>query len=150
MQFIGAQLVDQPDAPPLLPHVEQNAPSFPLDLCHGGGKLLPAVTAQRTKGISCQTLRMHAAQDLLAIANLSFDQGDMMLSIEPVHKTVCPEITIFCGHLDNCLTVYQLLMTFAVVLQIPYCDKGHIPLSCKRRQFRRAHHRSILAHNLTA
>lgn len=41
LQLVGAQLVDQTDAAPFLPEIEQDAPSLPFNLRHGRGKLPP-------------------------------------------------------------------------------------------------------------
>ena len=66
LQPIGAQLVDQANAAPFLPHIEQHAPAAcPGFICHrlqGSIKLRPAIAFETAENIASQTFGMQADQ----------------------------------------------------------------------------------------
>src|SRR5699024_1288902 len=88
LELIGAELVDQSDAPAFLTHIEKNSSSLGINLFHGSGQLLSAVAAQRTKYISGEAFGMDAAENILSVTDFSFYQSDMMLTVQPVHISV--------------------------------------------------------------
>ena len=116
LKLIGTQLVDQTDAPAFLPHIKQDAPAFFFDLCHGGGQLLAAIATQRTKCISCQAFRVDAAQNILSIANVTFYQCNVMLSVQAAHKTISSEGAILGGQVHCRHLIDQFIVTLAVLL----------------------------------
>ena len=116
LKFIGTQFVDQTDAPAFLPHIEQDTPAFFFDLCHGSGQLLAAVTTQRAKCISCQAFRVDAAQNILSIANVTFYQCNVMLSVQAAHKTISSEGAILGGQVHRRHLIDQFIVTLAVLL----------------------------------
>ena len=78
-------------------HIEEDAPSLLLDLGHGGGQLLAAVTAEGTEGVAGEALGVNPAEDVLAVTDVPLDQGDVVLAVETVHKAVGDELAVFGG-----------------------------------------------------
>ena len=97
LQLVGPELVDQADAPPFLAHIQEDAPSLLLDLGHGGGQLLAAVTAEGAEGVAGEALGVDPAEDVLAVADVPLDQGDVVLSVQAVHEAVGDELAVFGG-----------------------------------------------------
>src|SRR5690606_42077523 len=79
LQLVGAKLVQQPDAAPLLLHVEDHAPALPLYLLHGHGQLIAAVAPHRTEYVARHALRVHADEHRLILPPLPFDEGEVRL-----------------------------------------------------------------------
>ena len=68
------EFVDKADAASFLAHVQENPPSFFVDLGQGGCQLFAAVAAAGTEGIAGQAFRMNTAEEIFAVADFSFDE----------------------------------------------------------------------------
>ena len=75
---VGPQLVDQANPSALMPGgVNEDTGAVGRDETQCQPELYPTVTAERTKGVAGQTLRVEADQDILSILYLAQDQGDI-------------------------------------------------------------------------
>ena len=86
LQLVGAQLVEQPDAAPLLAEVEQHAPALGLDHRQRRLELLAAVAAQRVEDIAGEALGVHAHEHVLRSLDVALDERDVVLAVE--HRAV--------------------------------------------------------------
>ena len=93
---------------------------------------------------------MDSAKHILAITDIALYQCYMMLAIQQIDEAIRHKITVFRGHFNSCLLLYQLFMAFAVILQIPNGNEFDIPLLCQLHQLRRTHHGTILTHDFAA
>ena len=150
LELIGPELVDEADAPALLAHVEEHAPPLPLDLPHGGGKLLAAVAAQGAEGVAGEALGVDPAEHVLTVPQVPLHQGHMVLAVEAVHKAVGHEIAVLGGHLGHCHLIHQLVVALAVVLQVLDGDEGETVALRELHELGSAHHGAVLPHDLAA
>ena len=67
LQLVGADLVHEADAAPLLAHVEDDAAALGGDARHGGVQLLAAVAAPRAEHVAREALGVHAHERRLAV-----------------------------------------------------------------------------------
>ena len=93
---------------------------------------------------------MDPAQHVLSVADVPLHQGHMMLAVQAVHIAIGGEVPVFGGHVDGGLPVHQLLVAFAVLLQVLDGDKGQAKALCQFHQLGGAHHGAVLPHDLAA
>ncbi len=65
LELVGAQLVEQADAAPLLGEVEQDSPALALDHRERRRKLLAAVAAHAVEDVAREALAVHADEHVL-------------------------------------------------------------------------------------
>ena len=94
LERVGADLVHQPDAPPLLVEIEQHAAALLDDLLHGRVQLPAAVAPRGMKQVAGQTRGVHAGEHVLPVANLSADEGDVRLSGKGVLEHTDVELAV--------------------------------------------------------
>src|SRR5919106_1741768 len=82
LQFIGVNFCREPDAAPFLPHVNQNAAAFLLDLLKRRMQLISTVASARSENVSGKTLAVDAHQGWFAFVDAAFHQREMMLAVE--------------------------------------------------------------------
>ena len=97
MQGVGAELVEKPDSAPLLAHIQQDSAPLLFDLRQRGRQLLAAVTAQRAKRVARQAFGVHAAEHVFPVADVAFDQRNVMFAVEQVAVAVGLEIAVLRG-----------------------------------------------------
>ena len=135
---------------PFLAHIQEDAPSLLLDLGHGGGQLLAAVTAEGAEGVAGEALGVDPAEDVLAVADVPLDQGDVVLSVQAVHEAVGNELAVFGGQFHRSDPIYQLFMALTIVLQVPNGDELDVVPFGQLCQLRSTHHGAVLPHDLAA
>ena len=150
LQLIGTELVDESDAAAFLTHVQEHTAPFLLDLRHGGGELLAAVAAQRAEGVTGETFGMHAHEHVLAIGNVALDEGNVMLAVEIVDKTISGEIAVLRRHFHAGSLLNKIFVGLAIVLQILDGDEAEAPFLRQVGKLGGAHHGAVFAHDLTA
>ena len=72
----------QPDPAAFLPHINQNAAAFLLDLSERRVELVSTVASARAENVSGETLAVDAHQRWFVLVDLAFHQREMMLAIE--------------------------------------------------------------------
>src|SRR5438034_673426 len=75
LDLVGAQLVEEPNAPPLLPHVHEHAATFALDDGEGLVELRAAIAAPGAEDVAGETLGMHAHEHGLLRPHIAHDEG---------------------------------------------------------------------------
>ena len=150
LQLVGAQLVHQPDAPPFLAHVQYHPAPLGFYLGHSRGQLLAAIAAQAAEGVAGQTFGMYAHQHVGAITDVPFHQGHMVFAIQLVHEGVRAKRSVARGHGRVGYFHHMAFVLLAVVLQRLDGDELQIESPGKLDQLGRAHHGTVLAHNLAA
>ena len=93
---------------------------------------------------------MHAAQDILAVPDLSFDQRDVMLAGNIIDVAEHLETAVGCRQVSGSFLYDVLLVHPQVILQLPDRDEFHIILFGQLPQRRRPHHRPVFGHDLAA
>src|SRR5437773_9592118 len=84
LELIRFDLVDEPDTPTLLPHVEDYPPIHFRDLPHSLVKLFATITPQRAKSVPSKTLRVESHWDIFLLENVPVNQGCMLFSVKIV------------------------------------------------------------------
>src|SRR5262249_37725792 len=82
LQLVGLQLVEEADAPSLLCHVEKYTAVLGRYAFERLFELLAAVAAKRVKHVPGEALGVDADEDVLRACDVTFDQGDVVLSGE--------------------------------------------------------------------
>ena len=93
---------------------------------------------------------MHAHEHVLPIADVAFDQRDVVLAVELVHVAVCAELAVLGGEQRACLAGHEVVVVLAVALQLLDRDDRQVVALCHAEQLGRAHHRAVVAHDLAA
>ena len=150
LEGVGLQLVQQADAPALLPHVEEYAPALPFNLGHGGGQLLAAVAPQGAEAVAGEALGVNPAQHISAVPNVPLYQGHVVLPVEPVSIAVGGELAVPGGQAGDRHLLHQLLVPLAIGLKIPDGDEFQPPLLRLLLELGGAHHGAVVPHDLAA
>ena len=82
LEVVGAELVHEADAPPLLAHVDDDAAPLLVDPLQGRLELVAAVAAQRPEDVAGQALGVDADEDVLLPGDVPSDQGDVLAVVE--------------------------------------------------------------------
>ena len=77
-QAVGAQLVDQADAAPLLREVDQQAVSVLRDLRDGAAQLVAAIAAQASQEVAGEAFGVQPRQHRAIARRLADDDGKML------------------------------------------------------------------------
>ena len=136
LQLVGAQLVEQADAPAFLGHVEQHAPAFLLDAFQAACQLLAAVAAHGIEHVAGQALRVHAHEHVLLAGDVALDQGQMLLVVEQALVAVGDEIPQLRGHLHDGHRPHQLLVAPPVADEVGHGDHLQAVVPAVRRSGR--------------
>src|SRR5688500_3972492 len=79
LEGVGADLVDDADAAPLLQLVDDGAPTLALDELHGAVELAAAVALRRAEDVARQALRVDARERRLLQPHLALEEDDELL-----------------------------------------------------------------------
>ena len=83
LQRVGFELAQKADAAALMPsHIYEDSPPLRLDCPKRTVQLKPTVAALGMEYIPRETLRMHADEDVLALADPPLDECDVLGAIE--------------------------------------------------------------------
>src|SRR6185369_13819954 len=149
LQRVGFQLVDKPDAPPFLPHIEDNPPAGTINHCHGTVQLLAAVTPAAPEDIAGHALGMNPDQNRFVGRNIAFDQGKMFQLVHIVEEGHSSEISAVNGrdrHL--CSTAHQRFILHPVSDEIGNGTDLQAMLDGKLPQLRHSRHCAVVVHDL--
>src|SRR5262249_41098509 len=82
LQVVSANLMGQPDAPPLIAaNVDQDSPAFGGQPVLGKSQLRPTVAAAGAEHVPGQALRVDTDQDVLAVADVTENGCDDFTSV---------------------------------------------------------------------
>ena len=147
MQFISAELVREPDAAPLLAHVEEDTRALAVDPLEGGLELLAAIAALGAEHVPREALRMHPDEPR-ASAGGALDECDVMVSVHEAlvhHDPERPEAgrKPRYGHpLD------EPLVEVAIPDQVPDRDQRQLVASGEAQELPAVRHPSVRRENL--
>ena len=82
LQLVGAELVEQSDAPALLSEVEQHAAALGLDLPQRLLELGSAIAPLRPEHVTRDALGVHADEHVLDAVDLALDEREVVLVID--------------------------------------------------------------------
>src|SRR5206468_11090440 len=90
LQFVGVNLCRQPNTASLLPHVNQNAVAFLLDLPKGCVQLISTIASARTENVAGQTLAVHANQRRFVLVDLTLHKREVVpaIAIRSIHMQI--------------------------------------------------------------
>jgi len=98
----------------MVEHIENQAPAFFLDHFHRQVKLITAVTAQRTKGVAGQTLRVSPDQHRFVPGDVTLDESHMVIAVNNVFKNSQTKMAIASGEIslsnffDQCFSAHPV------------------------------------------
>ncbi len=81
LKVVGAQLVQQPDPPPLLAKIDEHPPALFSDQVHSLPQLIATVAAQGTQYVAGKTFRVNPNQHVTLSSHLAHDQSQMLFVI---------------------------------------------------------------------
>ena len=84
LQRVSAELVDEPDAAPLMVGgVDEDPAAVGTDRLHGGAQLRPAVTAQGGQDVTGQAGGVDSGQDVLAVSDAAAHECEVLGAVNP-------------------------------------------------------------------
>ncbi|ESQ02624.1 GTP cyclohydrolase/3,4-dihydroxy-2-butanone 4-phosphate synthase bi-functional protein [Streptomyces sp. PVA_94-07] len=149
LQFVGPELGEQADAAPLVAaEVDDDAPAVLDDAVHGLLELRAAVAALRVEDVAGQALGVEPHQDVLAVAEVAVDEGDVLDAVDRGAVTVGGEVAGGGGQPDGGLAADGRLAAAAVGDQVLDGDDRQAVLAGEGDQFGQAQHGAVLARDL--
>src|SRR5689334_14854811 len=107
-------LCRETDAASFLPHVNQDAAAFLLDLSERCVQLISTIASARSEHIASKALAVHAHQCRFGLVDLAFHQCKVMLAIQFRAIQMQIEIAVISRHLHDLLELYQLFPNTAI------------------------------------
>src|SRR5205807_6217631 len=132
LQRVGAELVHQPDAPTLLPQVEDDSPPRLGDDLHRLVQLGAAVAPLGGEDVAGEALAVGAEQHRLAVADVAEGQRDVGLPGDQVVVAVRGEDAERCRQTGAGAAYHQLLAAVAVGSQ-PFDDAAEHAITYSTR-----------------
>ena len=148
LELVGLQLRQEPDAAPLLGHVEQDAALLGGDPAERELELLAAVAAERVEDVAGEALRVDADEHVLLAVHLAPDERDVVLAGQHLAERDRRELAVGRREAHRRHPLDQLLGAAPVLDQV--LDRDHldpVPLAV-RDQVGHARHRPVLVHDL--
>ena len=93
---------------------------------------------------------MHTAQDIFPVTDLAAHQRQMMLARNVVDKAIDTKISVTGRQFCRCLLYHMVFIAPQIILQVFDGDKAQSVFFGKLPQLGRAHHRTVIPHDLTA
>ena len=126
LQRVGAELVDEPDAAPLMVGgVDEDPAATGTDRLHGGAQLRPAVAAQGGQDVAGQAGGVDSGEDLLAVSDAAAHQCEVLGAVDPAAQGVGGELPVRGGQVRRDDLLDELLVQPPVALQVTDRDHGH-------------------------
>src|SRR6202171_3132948 len=91
LQRVGAHLVDEPDAAPFLPEIEEQAPRHRCEPAQRDFELIAAIAAQGPRHVPGQALGVQPRGNIVGAHDVSVHHGDVLLAIAVVPERDDPE-----------------------------------------------------------
>ena len=124
LEPVGAQLVQQADAAPLLGEVEQHAAPLLVDAQHRVLELLAAVAAQRVEDVAGEALGVHAHEHVLLARDLAPDHRHVVLVVHERAVADHVEVAELRGQLGLDHALDELVVAAPVGDQVG--DRDHL------------------------
>src|SRR5439155_1937798 len=107
LELVRLQLVEEPDAAPLLVEVHHHATTFGGDHAHRRMQLPTAVAPPRAEYVAGEALGVHPHQHVLPVLDLPADQGHVLGRVHIVAVAHDAELTERCRQAGFGHTVHQ-------------------------------------------
>ncbi len=149
LEFVRSQLGQQADAAPLVAaEVDDDAAALLGDAPHGRLQLGSAVAAQRVEDVAGEALGVQPGEDVLALADVAVDEGDVFDAVDGGAVAVRREVAEGGGQPDLGLAADGGLRGAAVGDQVLDGDDRQAVLAGEGDQLRQAEHLAVLARDL--
>src|SRR5690606_30133946 len=149
LEFVGAQFGHQADAAPLVAaQVDDDAPALGLDAGQGGVQLGSAVAALGAEDVSGEAFGVDADEDVLPVADVAVDQGDVLDAVDGGAVAVRGEGAVRGGQADLGLPAHGGLTAAAVGDEVLDGDDRQAVLAGERDEFGQPQHAAVLAGDL--
>ena len=147
LKFVGVDFRPEPDPPPLLPHVNQDARAGFPDALHRLVQLRAAIAPPRSEDIAGEAFAVDAHERRLAGGNLSEHQRDVVQAIDQRAVKMQVEIPVIGRHQNRFLALDQLLALPAVGDEV--LDRAELQpvLALEFHQIRKPRHRAVFLEN---
>ncbi|MBA7583926.1 hypothetical protein ES708_25877 [subsurface metagenome] len=136
------------DAPPLLPHVEKDAPPLFGDVFHGQANLVAAVAAKTAKDIAGKALAMNPDQGRFPGVHIPHHQGDMFIRVDITPVDNSSKLTISGRQLGFGHPVHQFFVAAAVGDEVGHRDYLDAELIGDYLKLGQPRHGAVFVHNL--
>ena len=148
LELVGAQLVEQADAAPLLAEVEQHSQPLAFDPRQRGFELLAAVAAQRVEHVAREAFRVDPDEHVAGAFDVALDERDVVLAIDQRAVAERDELTERRRQLRGDDALDQLLVPAPVGDQVRDRDHLQTVLPAVHREVLAAGHRAVLVLDL--
>src|SRR6266536_5567491 len=148
LQFVSVNFCCEPDTTPFLPHVNQNAAAFLLDLPKRRVQLISTIASPRTENVSGETLAVDAYQRWFVLVDLAFHEREMMLAIELRAVQMQIKVAVISRHFYDLFQFHQLFADAAVRDQVLDGANPQAMLPAELHQLRQSRHCTIVVQNL--
>ena len=148
LQFVGVDLVAEPDAAPLLVEIDDGAFALLLDHLHRAVQLLAAVAAVRTEDVARDARRVYAHQHGFVLRPLPFRQGHVLHAVRLLTERRNAEIAPLRRQGHGHALLDDRLLFEAVGDQRGDRDDFQVEFFGDLHQLRQAGHRAVVVHDL--
>ena len=93
---------------------------------------------------------MHAHEHVFSVADIAFHKRHMVFAVERVAEAVCDERAVCGRHFGRRDGLDQMVVRFAVFLQVLDCDERQAPFFGFFSELACAHHGAVVAHDFAA
>ena len=93
---------------------------------------------------------MNSAEQVLAVADITFDKCNVMFAVKLIDITISLEETVFSRKVNFRFTLDQLLVSLSVFLQIFDCNEFQVIFLSQLYQLRSTHHGAVISHDFAA
>ncbi len=150
LEVVGAQLVGEADAPPLVAaEVDDHSHAFLADPAYRGFELRAAVAAERAEHVAGQALAVHPDEHAVLGVHVSCDECEVLLAIEQRPEAVGGELAVLGRDARLCDPFHELLAVVPVPDEIRDRDDGKAMVGCELLQLGSARHSLlVVGHDL--
>src|SRR5262245_1952163 len=148
LQLVGAELVQEPDAPALLGHVQKHAVVLPADLSERLLELLAAVAAERVEDVAGQAFRVGAHEHALLAGGVAAHERDVLLAAQDLPICDRLELAVLRRHPHRDHALDELLGAPPVLDQVGDGDHLDLVPVAELGEIRHPGHRPVLVHDL--
>ena len=148
LKLVGTHLVEQADAPPLLPEIENGAPPLSSNELHGSLELRTTIAPGGAKHLAGQALGMRPDQTRTTTGDIPHDESEVMLVVNVILVDVSRECSKSCRQFRRGDTSDQPLMLQPVADDIGDRHDLDSVLLTKFGQRRKTRHSAVFVHDL--
>ena len=123
LELVRLELVQEPDAAPLLRHVQEHAARLGGDAPQGGVELVAAVAAQRVEDVAGQALGVDADEHVVGAVDVAVHERDVVLARQLLAEGDRLELAVLGRQPHRDLALDELLVAAPVLDEVGDADE---------------------------